>query len=150
MSRDARHMEAAISKNAGQGNGAQPDCGAVAHLHSACCVALSCCLDLNGEDCIRPSTPYYVMHVAPLPLLPYCKPGGAELVRLVAEKAATARCFLLANHGSVVTGATLEDAVNAAEEPEETAKLFFLLQQEPEKRVRYLDTAQIQARSPKF
>ena len=34
---------------------------------------------------------------------------------------------MLANHGPVVAGATLEDAVYATEELEETAKLFLLL-----------------------
>ena len=34
---------------------------------------------------------------------------------------------LLANHGPVVAGKTLEDAVYATEELEETARLFLLL-----------------------
>ena len=106
---------------------AKPECGAVVHLHSSYAVALSCCRDLDEADVIRPFTPYYVMKVAPLPLLPYFKPGSPEIAAALAEKAHTAHCFLLANHGPVVTGRSLEEGVNIAEELEETAKLFFLL-----------------------
>ena len=48
--------------------------------------------------------------------------------------------MLLANHGPVVSGATLEAAVYATEELEETAKLFLLLRDVP---TRPLDAAQI-------
>lgn len=121
---------------------ARPDCGAVVHLHSTFATALSCRMDIDERDVIRPFTPYYVMKVAPLPLVPYYKPGSPELVAAVAAQARSAGCFLLANHGPVVTGKTLEDAVNMAEELEETAKLVFLLQGPPAG-VRYLDEQQI-------
>ena len=41
--------------------------------------------------------------------------------------AQTARAVLLANHGPVICGASLTDAVNAAEELEEAAKLALML-----------------------
>ncbi len=122
---------------------ARPDCGAIVHLHSTYAVALSCCADLNQKDVIRPFTPYYVMKVAPLMLLPYFKPGSQQLVEAIAANATSARNFLLANHGPIVTGHTLEEAVNAAEELEETAKLYFLLKQS-QSDVRYLTDAEIQ------
>ena len=48
--------------------------------------------------------------------------------------------MLLANHGPVVAGKSLEDAVYNAEELEETAKLFLLLEG---RRTRWLDASQI-------
>ena len=45
----------------------------------------------------------------------------------IAAAAEGARAMLLANHGPVVSGKTLADAVYAAEELEEAAKLFLLL-----------------------
>lgn len=120
---------------------ARPDCGAVVHLHSTYAVALSCCQNLP-QEIIRAFTPYYVMKVAPLVMLPYFKPGSRELVEAVAAKAGSARSFLLANHGPIVTGRTLEAAVNAMEELEETARLFFLLRQS-QSDVRYLKDEEI-------
>ena len=121
---------------------ARPECCAVVHLHSTYATALASLQGMNEENVIRPVTPYYVMKVTPLPLVPYYKPGSPELVAAVAATARRAKCMLLANHGSVVTGGTLEDAVNTAEELEETAKLVFLLQGNSVG-VRYLDEKQI-------
>ncbi|WP_337997572.1 3-oxo-tetronate 4-phosphate decarboxylase [Oleispirillum naphthae] len=126
---------------------AKPDCGAVVHLHSTYAVALSCLLGLDEQDVIRPFTPYYVMKIAPLPLLPYFKPGSPKLAELLEAKAPTAKCFLLANHGPVVTGKNLEDAVNVAEELEETARLVFLLHQ-GQGGVRHLSGAEIRELLP--
>ena len=127
---------------------AKPGCGAVVHLHSPYATALSCRLDCNPDDVIRPFTPYYIMKAAPLPLIPYFKPGSPKIAEVLAEKAATANCFLLANHGPVVTGKTLEDAVNTMEELEETARLVFLLRAAGEGNVRYLSDAEILELAP--
>ncbi|SBW10407.1 putative class II aldolase [uncultured delta proteobacterium] len=126
---------------------ARPECGAVVHLHSTYATGLACCRDLDVNDVLRPFTPYYVMKVAPLPLVPYCKPGSPELVAAIAAKAREAKCLLLANHGPIVTGKTLEDAVNMAEELEETAKLFFLLRGSGVK-TRYLTGEEIRELAP--
>jgi ribulose-5-phosphate 4-epimerase/fuculose-1-phosphate aldolase len=66
------------------------------------------------------------MRVGRVPLLPYFAPGDPAIAPLIREKAATASAVLLGNHGPVVAGATLEAAVFAAEELEETAKLAIL------------------------
>jgi ribulose-5-phosphate 4-epimerase/fuculose-1-phosphate aldolase len=58
----------------------------------------------------------------------------------VREMASKHHAVLLANHGPVVAGTSLEDAVYATEELEETAKLFLLLQGH---RIRPLTPAQI-------
>ena len=72
-------------------------------------------------------TPYYVMRVGTLPLVPYHRPGDRALADAVGSVMGAHSAALLANHGSVVAGASLDEAVYAAEELEETAKLFFVL-----------------------
>lgn len=102
---------------------ARPDAGAVVHLHSTHATALAC---LDGG--IPPLTPYFVMRAGgDIPLIPYFRPGDAAMEPAVHAAAQGARAVLLANHGPVICGPTLEDAVNAAEELEEAAKLALLL-----------------------
>lgn len=103
---------------------ARPEAGAVVHLHSTYATAISC----FEEAVIPPLTPYFVMRVGrTLPLIPYYRPGNPEMEPAVHEAAKGAKAVLLANHGPVICGATLVDAVNAAEELEEAAKLALLL-----------------------
>jgi ribulose-5-phosphate 4-epimerase/fuculose-1-phosphate aldolase len=114
--------------------------GAIVHLHSTHSAAVSCMCGLNHADCIPPLTPYFVMKIGRLPLVPYHRPGDPALAGAIGALAERHSAVLLANHGPVVSGASLEAAVYAAEELEETAKLFLLLRDEP---VRALDAAQI-------
>jgi len=107
---------------------ARPDAGSVVHLHSTHSVAVSCLADLNPDDVLPPLTAYYVMRVGRLPLLPYHAPGDDSLESLAEKVAGENRAFLLANHGPVVAAADLAAAADAAEELEETARLFLLLQ----------------------
>ncbi|MCC8193588.1 MAG: aldolase [Deltaproteobacteria bacterium] len=106
---------------------AKPGCKAVVHLHSTYVTALSCLSGLDPDNALRPFTPYYVMKVGRLPVVPYYRPGAAELGAEATKIAGSVNAFLLANHGSVVCGPSLVEAVNSAEELEETAKLYFLL-----------------------
>ncbi len=115
-------------------------CNAVVHLHCTYLTALSCIDDLPSDNVIKPFTPYFVMRVGRLPLIPYFNPGDPQIAIELANKAADYRAFLLANHGPVVTGTDLEDAVDNAEELEETAKLFLLLNNHP---IRYLSDEHI-------
>jgi ribulose-5-phosphate 4-epimerase/fuculose-1-phosphate aldolase len=62
-----------------------------------------------------------------LPLIPYFRPGDPAMEPEIHAAAGAARAVLLANHGPVVCGKTLTDAVYAAEELEEAAKLALLL-----------------------
>ncbi|WP_027284794.1 3-oxo-tetronate 4-phosphate decarboxylase [Rubritepida flocculans] len=102
---------------------ARPDAGAVVHLHSTHATALSC---LDGA--IPPLTPYFVMRAGrEVPLIPYYRPGDAAMEPAIREAARRAKAVLLANHGPVICGPSLTDAVNAAEELEEAAKLALLL-----------------------
>lgn len=111
--------------------GGRPDAAAVVHLHSTYAVALSCRTDRVAEDVVPPLTPYVVMRVGRVALVPYGCPGDAALSDAVARLAADHRALLLANHGPVVSGPDIDAAVAAAEELEETARLFFILEQRP-------------------
>ena len=102
--------------------------GAVVHLHSTYAVAVSICADVDPNDVLPPLTAYYVMRVGKLPLVPYYPPGDRLLAEAVSEAAERSHAVLLANHGPVVAGKTLDEAQYATEELEETAKLFLLLQ----------------------
>jgi ribulose-5-phosphate 4-epimerase/fuculose-1-phosphate aldolase len=105
----------------------RPRAGAVVHLHATHSVAASCMADIDPADVLPPLTAYYVMRVGKLPLVPYFPPGDVDLARAVKELAGRHHAVLLANHGPVVAGTSIEDAVYATEELEETAKLFLLL-----------------------
>lgn len=107
---------------------ARPDAGAVVHLHSTMATAVACLPDVDAGNPIPPLTPYFVMRVGrSMPVVPYYRPGDAAMEPAIHDAAKAARAVLLANHGPVVSGATLRDAVFAAEELEEAAKLFLLL-----------------------
>jgi ribulose-5-phosphate 4-epimerase/fuculose-1-phosphate aldolase len=106
---------------------ARPDAGGVVHLHSTHAVAVSCLADVDPANVLPPLTAYYVMRVGTLPLLPYHAPGDDTLETLAAETARSHAGFLLANHGPVVAAADLASAADAAEELEETARLFLML-----------------------
>jgi ribulose-5-phosphate 4-epimerase/fuculose-1-phosphate aldolase len=101
--------------------------GSIVHLHSTYAVAVSCLPDVNPDDVLPPITAYYVMRVGTLPLIPYYRPGDVQLADAVRSLAGKHSAVLLANHGPVVAGTSLEVAVNAIEELEETAKLYLLL-----------------------
>lgn len=103
------------------------DAGAIVHLHSTHSVAVSCMADVDPKNVLPPITAYYVMKIGTLPLIPYFPPGDVDLAKAVGEMASDHHAVLLANHGPVVAGKSLRDAVYATEELEETAKLFLLL-----------------------
>ncbi len=107
---------------------ARAEAGAVVHLHSTMATAVACLADADADNPIPPLTPYFVMRVGRrMPLVPYYRPGDPAMEPAIAAAAADARAVLLANHGPVVSGRTLTDAVYAAEELEEAAKLALLL-----------------------
>ena len=114
--------------------------GAVVHLHSTHSVAVSCLAELDPHDVLPPITAYYIMRVGRLPLIPYFKPGNMALAEAVRGFAGKHHAVLLANHGPVVAGSSLDAAVNAVEELEETAKLYLLLRGA---KTRFLTPAQV-------
>jgi len=110
---------------------ARAQTGAVVHLHSTYSVAVSCLHGLDEHDCLPAITAYYIMRVGRLPLIPYYPPGDRTLAEAVEKLACTHHAVLLANHGPLVAGSSLETAMYATEELEETAKLFLLLRDSP-------------------
>jgi ribulose-5-phosphate 4-epimerase/fuculose-1-phosphate aldolase len=127
----------------------RPQSGAIVHLHSTHSVAVSCLPDVDSCDCIPPLTAYYVMRVGRLPLVPYHMPGDPELGDAIRGLAAKHSAVLLANHGPVVAGKSLEAAVYATEELEETAKLFLLLRGQNPRSLTPEQVAAIEARFPR-
>lgn len=125
----------------------RPGTGAVVHLHATHSVAVSCLAGIDTEDVLPPLTAYYVMRIGRLPLVPYYAPGDMALADAVRALAGKHHAVLLANHGPVVAGKSLEAAVYAAEELEETAKLHLLLRGEM---TRPLTSEQVAALRDKF
>jgi len=124
----------------------RPRAGAIVHLHATHSAAVSCMDGLDGDNCLPPLTPYFVMKIGRLPLIPYHRPGDPALGDAIRAHACRHCAVLLANHGPVVSGTTLDEATNAIEELEETAKLFLLLRGTPtrplnEAQIRELDAA---------
>jgi 3-dehydro-4-phosphotetronate decarboxylase len=101
--------------------------GAVVHLHGSHSVGVSLLESIDCNDCLPPLTAYYIMRIGHLPIVPYYKPGDSALAGAVREVAKKHHAVLLANHGPVVAGTSLSAAVDAAEELEETAKIFLQL-----------------------
>lgn len=127
----------------------RPQSAAIVHLHSTHSVAVSCLPEIDPHDCIPPLTAYYVMRVGKLPLVPYHIPGDTALGDAVGALAGRHSAVLLANHGPVVAGKTLEAALYATEELEETAKLYLLLRGQNPRCLTPEQAAELEARFPR-
>jgi ribulose-5-phosphate 4-epimerase/fuculose-1-phosphate aldolase len=101
--------------------------GAVVHLHSSHSVAYSMLPDIDPDNMLPPMTPYSIMKLGKVKLLPYFMPGDPAMGDAVRGLAGKRCAVMLANHGPVVAAKELEAAVYAIEELEETAKLALLL-----------------------
>ena len=121
--------------------------GAVVHLHSTHAVAVSCLDSLDPGNVFPPITAYAVMQVGKLALVPYYPPGDESLAAAVRKLAGKHHAVLLANHGPVVAGSSLDAAVNAIEELEQTAKLMLLLRGQA---VRHLTAEQVAELNRRF
>jgi ribulose-5-phosphate 4-epimerase/fuculose-1-phosphate aldolase len=100
---------------------------AVVHLHSTHAVAVTMLPEIDPIDALPPLTPYSVMKCGSVAMLPYYRPGDPAVADAIRGLAGRHSSVLLANHGPVVAGETLEAAVFAMEELEETARLYLLL-----------------------
>ena len=118
----------------------RPDLRAIVHVHAPHSVAVSCLAKLDPAEPIPAITPYYVMRVAPLAVVPYFRPGSDELAAAVRKAAADHDCMLLRNHGSICAGRSIGEAMDRALELEEAARVFLLLRHD---HVRYLTPAEI-------
>lgn len=100
--------------------------GAVVHLHSAHSVALSMMPDVDEDNFLPALTPYAIMKLGRVKLLPFFLPGDPAMGEAVRGLAGKRSAVMLANHGPVVAGKDVEAACNAVEELEDTAKLAML------------------------
>ena len=101
--------------------------GAIVHLHSCHSVAWSMMPDANEDDFLPPLTPYAIMKLGKVKLLPFFLPGDPAMGEAVRGLAGKRSAVMLANHGPVVAGKDVEAACNAIEELEETARLAMLM-----------------------
>ncbi|WP_059412754.1 3-oxo-tetronate 4-phosphate decarboxylase [Cupriavidus basilensis] len=109
-----------------------PQAHGVVHTHSTHLVALSLAGAWRPDDVLPPITPYYVMKVGHIPLIPYHRPGDPAVAARVAGLAAEVRGVLLARLGPVVWESTVSRAAFALEELEETARLWLMPGDKPE------------------
>jgi ribulose-5-phosphate 4-epimerase/fuculose-1-phosphate aldolase len=126
---------------------ARPRDHALVHLHATHSVAVSVLADTDPNNALPALTAYYAMRIGRLPLAPYFAPGDPALATAVAALATRHHAILLANHGPVVSGATLAAAADAIEELEATARLWLLVRGLP---VRLLTADQINDLAQRF
>lgn len=101
--------------------------GAVVHLHSCHSVALSMMPDADPDNFLPPLTPYGIMKLGRVKLLPFFMPGDPAMGDAVRGLTGKRSAVMLANHGPVVAGKDIEAACNAIEELEDTARLAMML-----------------------
>ncbi|MBO6674164.1 MAG: aldolase [Rhizobiales bacterium] len=121
--------------------------GAVVHLHSCHSVAWSLMPEADEDNFLPPLTPYAIMKLGKVKLLPFFLPGDPAMGEAVRGLAGKRSAVMLANHGPVVAGKDVEAACNAIEELEETARLAVLMRGFE---ARTLTPAQIDAIVTKF
>lgn len=100
--------------------------GAVVHLHACHSVALSMMPDANEDDFLPHLTPYAIMKLGKVKLLPFFMPGDEAMGDAVRRLAGKRSAVMLANHGPVVAGKDVEAACNAIEELEDSARLAIM------------------------
>lgn len=121
--------------------------GAVVHLHSCHSVAWSLMPEVDEDNFLPPLTPYAIMKLGKVKLLPFFMPGDPAMGEAVRGLAGKRSAVMLANHGPVVAGKDVEAACNAIEELEDTARLAILMRGHEARR---LTDDQIRALVTKF
>jgi ribulose-5-phosphate 4-epimerase/fuculose-1-phosphate aldolase len=115
-----------------------PDARCVIHTHSTHLVALTLRGVWTHDDILPPITPYFVMKVGHVPLIPYHRPGDAQVAELVARRieamaarGTPIRAVMLDRLGPNVWQRSPAEASAVLEELEETARLWLLCQPPP-------------------
>jgi 3-dehydro-4-phosphotetronate decarboxylase len=111
-----------------------PSARCVIHTHSTHLVALTLSGVWSEDDIVPPITPYFVMKVGHVPLIPYHRPGDPAAAALVAERIArrpALRAVMMDRLGPNVWHASPAEASAVLEELEETAKLWLLCHPKP-------------------
>jgi 3-dehydro-4-phosphotetronate decarboxylase len=105
----------------------------VIHTHSTRCVAQSLAADARQTELLPAITPYFVMKVGHVPLIPYYRPGDPQVGQIVADTIAQygqsgtpIRAVMLSRLGPNVWHDSPAQAMAVLEELEETAKLMQL------------------------
>ena len=119
-----------------------PATACVIHSHSTHLVALSLknksFSTSLGPELLAPITPYFVMKVGHVPLIPYHKPGDVasadeveNAIRRYAEQGLLLRAVMLSRLGPNVWHDSPSQAMATLEELEETARLSLMVDTEP-------------------
>lgn len=111
---------------------AAPTACAIVHTHSTNLVALTLAGVWRDDDVLPPITPYYVMKVGHVPLIPYRRPGAADVGEMVARQAHRSRAVLLERLGPLVWHDSVSQAAWVLEELEETARVWMSLRDKPD------------------
>ncbi len=116
-----------------------PDAGCVIHTHSTQLVALTLQGVWSEDDILPPITPYYVMKVGHVPLIPYHRPGDSQVAELVVQRIETMaargtpiRAVMLERLGPNVWHRSPAEASAVLEELVETARLWLMCKPRPE------------------
>jgi 3-dehydro-4-phosphotetronate decarboxylase len=117
---------------------AAPDAQCVIHTHSTHLVALTLQGVWSADDILPPITPYFVMKVGHVPLIPYHRPGDpavgddvAQRIAAFAARGTPIRAVMLDRLGPNVWHRSPAEAMAVLEELEETARLWLLCQPRP-------------------
>lgn len=112
-----------------------PDARCVLHTHSTHLVALTLQGVWRNSDILPPITPYQVMKVGHVPLIPYGLPGSTAVADVVASTITAAerplRAVMLERLGPTVWHGSPASAMALLEELEETARLWLLSEPRP-------------------
>ncbi|GEM18305.1 3-oxo-tetronate 4-phosphate decarboxylase [Gluconobacter oxydans] len=109
----------------------RPDCNGIIHTHSTHLVALTLAGVHTENAILPPITPYQVMKIGRVPLIPYERPGSPKAAARVAELAPSVNGVMLDRLGPVVWGSSVTRASDALAELEETARLWLMTTPRP-------------------
>ena len=121
------------------------DANGIVHTHSTNLVALSLLPDTDPAEILPPITPYHIMKVGHVPLIPYRRPGAPEVADLVGAHIPRCRAVMLQSLGPVVWEASVSKAAFALEELEETAKLHLMTKHAGARRLSPAEIADLNA-----
>jgi ribulose-5-phosphate 4-epimerase/fuculose-1-phosphate aldolase len=117
---------------------ADPAAMCVIHTHSTHLVALTLAGAWRTDDILPPITPYFVMKVGHVPLIPYHRPGDPAAAERVAQAIEAARArdvpiraVMLERLGPNVWHTSPAAAMATLEELEETARLWLMSDPKP-------------------
>jgi ribulose-5-phosphate 4-epimerase/fuculose-1-phosphate aldolase len=108
-----------------------PSVHGVVHTHSTHLVALTLAGVWRPDDVLPPITPYQLMKVGHVPLIPYRRPGDPQVAERIRTLANDVRAVMLERLGPVVWGASVSQAAWSLEELEETARLWLMTNPRP-------------------